>query len=76
MFIGINKLTTMSTDPLNRELVKREETIFLFEGQTANSKNTSQETQNYYKKLYKIQEDATLEAGRPVCIFEALKIGL
>lgn len=76
MFIEIKKITNFTTDHLNRELVKKEETLFLFEGQSPNEKNMSQETQNYYKKLYKIQEESTIEAGRPVSILEALKIGL
>lgn len=76
MFINVNKITNVRTDELNRPLVNIEETVFLFDGQTPNEKVLSKETQQYYKKLYKIQEEATIAAGRPVCIFEALGLGL
>lgn len=77
MFIEAKKVITYKSDPLTKEdLMKKEETIFLFEGQSPNENNTNIETQNYYRKLFRIQEEASLTAGRPVCIFEALKIGL
>ena len=72
MFIEQRTLESFKHDLQGRELCKKTETIYLFEGQTPNEKNCSLATQAYYKKLYKLQEEKTLEEERPVSILEIL----
>lgn len=76
MFINKLNYVNHKTDLSGRELVKITEIIYLFDGQEANIKTLNPETQQYYKKLYDIQENASFEAKRPISIFEVLKIGL
>lgn len=72
MFIEQKTIDTFSHDLQGRELCKKTETVYLFEGQTPNEKNLSPETQVYYKKLYILQEEKSLELERPVSILEIL----
>lgn len=72
MFIEQRTIETFTHDNTGRELCKRTDTVYLFEGQTPNEKNLSIKTQEYYKKLFNKQETASLEAGYPVSIIEVL----
>ena len=76
MFIKRQTYITAENDLSGRELLKRTETIYLFEGQEPDKNNLHPETQNYYKKLFELQEKSSLENKRPTCIFEALGFGL
>ena len=67
MFIEQKNVEYFTHDLQGRELCKRTETIYLFEGQTPNEKNSSPQVQAYYKKLFILQEEKSLEAGYPVC---------
>lgn len=72
MFIEQRTIETFKLDNTGRELCKRTDTVYLFEGQTPTELNTSLKTQEYYKKLFIKQENASLEAGYPVSIMEVL----
>ena len=49
MFIEQRLIESFVSDNQGRELVKKTQTVYLFEGQTPNDKNISAQTQNYYK---------------------------
>ena len=74
MFIEQKTLESFTHDLQGRELCKREETIYLFEGQTPNEKNCSPKVQAYYKKLFMLQEEKSLEAGYPICALELITL--
>ena len=72
MFIQIRYIEDFKHDIQGRELCKSTKTVYLFEGQTPNEKNLSESTQAYYKRLYQKQEEASLEAERPISALEVL----
>jgi hypothetical protein len=76
MFINVKNLTTTKLDSLGNELVSATQTIYLFDGQEANSNTLHPETQKYYKYLYTLQTEESQAKNRPVSIFEALGLGL
>lgn len=76
MFIVQKSFSNVQTDASGRELLTTTQTVYLFDGQEPNDKILHPDTQKYYKKLFKIQEDASVKNERPTCILEALGFGL
>ena len=72
MFIEQRLLESFQADNQGRELVKKTQTVYLFEGQTPNEKNMSVQTQNYYKQLFIKQETESVNLARPISIMEIL----
>lgn len=71
MFIEKKEVVSVNNDMLNNSY-KTTRYLYLFEGQTPNTKNTHPEVQKYYKKLFMKQEEETIKKGRPICILEIL----
>lgn len=72
MFIEQRLLESFVADNQGRELVKKTQTVYLFEGQTPNEKNMSVQTQNYYKQLFIKQETESIKLARPISILELM----
>ena len=72
MFIEQRLLESFVADNQGRELVKKTQTVYLFEGQTPNEKNMSVQTQNYYKQLFIKQETESIKLARPISILEMM----
>ena len=72
MFMEQRLIESFVADNQGRELVKKTQTVYLFEGQTPNEKNMSAQTQNYYKQLFVKQETESINMGRPISIMELL----
>ena len=72
MFIEQRLLESFVADNQGRELVKKTQTVYLFEGQTPNKKNMSVQTQNYYKQLFIKQETESIKLARPISILELI----
>ena len=72
MFIEQRLLESFVADNQGRELVKKTQTVYLFEDQTPNEKNMSVQTQNYYKQLFIKQETESIKLARPISILELM----
>lgn len=72
MFIEQRLIESFVSDNQGRELVKKTQMVYLFEGQTPNDKNMSAQTQNYYKQLFIKQETKSIEIGHPISIMEII----
>ena len=72
MFMEQRLLESFVADNQGRELVKKTQTVYLFEGQTPNEKNMSVQTQNYYKQLFIKQETESIRLARPISILELM----
>lgn len=72
MFIEQRLIESFVADNQGRELVKKTQTVYLFEGQIPNEKNMSVQTQNYYKQLFIRQETESIKLARPISILELM----